>query len=160
MPTPPEPPRLATVADASLVAELLDRFNREYDTPTPGAEVLRARLERLLARADVVALLAGDPPTGLALLTLRPNVWYEAPVALLDELYVVPAERRRGIGTVLLRAAESVCRQRGVELLEINVDGEDEDARRFYERHGYANHESGQSQPQLYYSRDLTQPVS
>src|SRR5450755_3706560 len=27
-------PRAATVADADVVAELLDRFNREYDTPS------------------------------------------------------------------------------------------------------------------------------
>jgi len=32
-------------------------------------------------------------------------------------------ERRRGIGTALLQAAEDECRRRGSELLEINVDG-------------------------------------
>jgi GNAT superfamily N-acetyltransferase len=146
------------MADAALVAELLDRFNREYNTPTPGPAVLAARLERLLSSRNVLALLAGDPAVGLALLTLRPNVWYAGPVALLDELYVVHVERRRGIGTALLKAAEAECRQRGSELLEINVDGEDTDARRFYERHGYTNHEPGQAEPELYYHRDLVPP--
>jgi GNAT superfamily N-acetyltransferase len=79
---------------------------------------------------------------------------------VLDELYVVPAKRRRGIGTALLRAAETTCRQHGAELLEINVDGEDEDARRFYERHGYANRERNQTEPQLYYFRELGLPDS
>jgi GNAT superfamily N-acetyltransferase len=97
---------------------------------------------------------------GVALLTLRPNVSYEGPVAVLDELYVLPAERRRGIGKALLVAAETACRQRRAELLEINVDGEDEDARRFYERHGYANREPNQTQPQLYYFRELRLPDS
>ncbi|MGO9903743.1 MAG: GNAT family N-acetyltransferase [Solirubrobacteraceae bacterium] len=150
--------RTATSADVAVVADLLDRFNREYGTPTPGPAVLAARLERLLASDNVVALLAGDPAIGLALLTLRPNVWYTGAVALLDELYVVPVERGRGIGSALLKAAEEECRQRGSELLEINVDGEDAGARRFYERHGYANHEPGQTQPQLYYYRDLAPP--
>ncbi len=150
--------RIATVAEASTVSELLDRFNREYAAPTPGVAVLTARLERLLPGCDVVALLAGEPAVGIALLTLRQNVWFEGPVALLDELYVIPAERRRGIGSALLTAAETVSRQRGAELLEINVDGEDGDARRFYERHGYANHEPGQAQPQLYYFRNLVPP--
>lgn len=151
--------RLATAADAAVVADLLDRFNREYDTPSPGPDALAARLERLSSNPNVVALLAGDPAVGLALLTLRPNVWHAGPVALLDELYVLPVERRRGIGSALLQAAEEECRRRGSHLLEINVDGEDAEARRFYERHGYANHEPNQTEPQLYYHRDLDDGV-
>jgi GNAT superfamily N-acetyltransferase len=92
---------------------------------------------------------------GVALLTLRPNVWYEGRVALLDELYVEPASRGRGVGTALLQSAQAICHRRGVELLEINVDGEDQDARRFYERNGFVNREPNQTQPQLYYFREL-----
>jgi len=147
--------RTAGVADAAVMAHLLDRFNREFETPTPGPAVLVARLERLLSSGNVVALLAGEPAMGLALLTLRPNIWYEGPVALLDELYVVPGERRHGIGTALLKASEQECRRRGSEVLEINVDGQDSDARRFYERHGYSDREPGQTEPALYYHRDL-----
>jgi GNAT superfamily N-acetyltransferase len=148
-------PRRALTSDAGVVAELLDRFNREFDTETPGPEVLSGRLQQLLAGEAVFALLAGEPAVGLALLTLRPNVWFDGPVALLDELYVEPERRGQGIGTQLLRAAEDECRRRGVGLLEINVDGEDTDARRFYERHGYASHEPGTTEPELYYSREL-----
>lgn len=147
--------RTAGVVDAAVVADLLDRFNREYEALTPGPAVLVARLKRLLSSGNVVVLLAGEPAVGLALLTLRPNVWYEGPVALLDELYVVPVERRRGVGTALLKAAEEECRQRGSELLEINVDGEDTHARHFYERHGYTNRELGETEPELYYHRHL-----
>lgn len=150
--------RVASVADAAVVAELLDRFNREYDTPSPGPAVLAGRLERLLTGGQAVALLAGEPPVGVALLTLRPNVWSEGPVTLLDELYVIPSERRKGAGTALLKAAEAECRRRGSELLEINVDGQDTEARRFYERHGYVNREPGQQEPELYYHRDLLPP--
>ena len=96
-------------------------------------------------------MLAGQPAVAVALLTLRPNVWYEGQVALLDELYVVPALRGQGIGSALLDRAEAIARQRGAEMLEINVDGQDADARRFYERHGYTNTEPGQDEPMLYY---------
>lgn len=137
------------------MAILLDEFNREFDTPTPGPDVLAERLRELLPGGDVVALLAGAPAIGFALVTMRPNVWFEGPVGLLDELYVAPALRSRGIGSTLLHAAEALVRERGGELLEINVDGDDVDARRFYERHGYRNTEPGLSEPSLYYFREL-----
>jgi len=148
--------RVATTADAATVARLLDAFNREFATATPGPVVLGKRLERLLAGDATIAVLAGDPAVAVAVLTLRTNVWYEGPVALLDELYVVPELRGQGVGSALLAAAESVTRARGGELLEINVDGQDTDARRFYERRGYRNSEPGQDQPILYYYRELT----
>ncbi len=151
-------PRLAAPADASTVAALLDAFNREFDTETPGPAVLEERLVRLLAGGEVVALLAGEPAVAVALLTLRPNVWFDGPVALLDELYVAPGRRGQGIGSALLAAAEQVVRARGGQQLEINVDGEDTDARRFYERHGYTNTERG-DEPLLYYFRELAGDV-
>jgi GNAT superfamily N-acetyltransferase len=158
VPQETEAPRTARLQDAAVIAALLDRFNREFETPTPGPGVLTARLKHLLATGEIVAILAGRPPVGVAVLSLRPNVWYDGPVTLLDELYVVPERRGQGIGTALLRAAEILCVRRGGELLEINVDGEDTDARRFYERHGYSNRDPGQTQPQLYYCRELTLP--
>lgn len=148
-------PRLATPGEAIVVAELLDAFNQEFETPTPGIRVLAERLVGLLERDDVLALLIGEPAVGVALVTLRPNVWYEGPVAVLDELYVAPGSRGQGLGSSLLEAVEAHVRERGAELLEVNVDGEDVDARRFYERHGYANREPGQPEPELYYHREL-----
>lgn len=145
--------RLAGAGDAIVVAVLLDAFNREFDTPTPGPEVLAPRLEKLLEEQWTFAALVDT--VGFALVTLRPNVWYDGPVALLDELYVEPSHRNQGIGTDLLTFVENEVRRRGGEVLEINVDGEDHDTRRFYERHGYTNIEAGQTEPMFYYYREL-----
>jgi GNAT superfamily N-acetyltransferase len=147
--------RLAESRDVALVAALLHEFNTEFETPTPGAEVLARRLEALLPTGDTIALLAGEPATGLAVLTLRSNVWYDGPVALLDELYVRPDLRGRGIGTALLERACAVVRERGGQLFEINVDEVDTDARRFYERHGFVNQPPGDPGRMLYYEREL-----
>jgi GNAT superfamily N-acetyltransferase len=149
-------PRLATVTEAGTVACLLDRFNREFDTPTPGVAVLTARLQRLLAGPSMFAILTGESAVGVALVSLRANAWYDGPVALLDELFVVSEHRNRGRGMQLLRAAEAEVRRRGGEVLEINLDGQDADTRRFYRRHGYTNVEPGQTEPMLYYYKELT----
>jgi GNAT superfamily N-acetyltransferase len=148
-------PRVAAPAEAMTVAWLLDAFNREYGTPTPGPEILTTRLRRLLTGGDVIAFLAGDPAVAVAVLTLRPNVWFDGPVGLVDELYVVPDARRRGIGSALLAAAESITRQRGGRLIEVAVDGADVDAHRFYERQLYVSTTAGQDQPSFYYCREL-----
>ena len=141
--------------DAEVVARLLDAFNTEFGTPSPGAVVLAGRLRRLLGGTDLLAVLVGRPAVGVAVISLRRNVWSDGPVALLDELYVRPDRRNGGLGTLLLAAACDLARAHGSELLEINVDGEDHDTRRFYERNGFVNRDPGQPEPQLYYSRAL-----
>ena len=60
-------PRVATVRDAHEVAQLLHDFNVEFGSPTPGVEVLAARLRSLLSGEDTFAILAGRPAFALAL---------------------------------------------------------------------------------------------
>ena len=142
-------------ADAAIVARLLHDFNTEFSTPTPDARELQSRLTLLLAGDDVVVLLIGEPASGVAVLSFRPNVWYRGPVAILDELYVRPELRGHRLGSALLDAALDLVQERGGSLIEINVDGEDTDARRFYEAHGFTNTEPDQTDPMLYYYREL-----
>ncbi|WP_226758668.1 GNAT family N-acetyltransferase [Arthrobacter sp. SO3] len=147
--------RRATTADAPVVAQLLHDFNTEFSTPTPDVGELQARLTQLLAGDDVVVLLIGEPASGVAVLSFRPNVWYRGPVAILDELYVRAELRGHRLGSALLDAALDLVCGRGGALIEINVDGEDTDARRFYEAHGFTNTELTQTDPMLYYYREL-----
>jgi GNAT superfamily N-acetyltransferase len=151
----PFEPRLAGPADAEVLAQLLHDFNTEFDTPTPGPEVLAGRLRRLLAGDETVALLSGEPAVAFAYMTLRPNPWFDGPVALLDELYVRPHLRRHGIGGPLFERVCEVARERGCELLEINVDEGDTDTRRFYEAHGCSGTDPDSGERALYYYREL-----
>ena len=149
--------RQAGVEDAETVGRLLADFNAEFDDPHTDAEVFAARFRRLLGRDDVVVLLAGDAgePTGFAFLTLRPTPYYDGSLAQLEELYVVPELRDRGIGTALLHAAVEAVGGRGAGELHINVDEVDVDTRRFYERHGFVNIEPGNDYRMLCYLREL-----
>jgi GNAT superfamily N-acetyltransferase len=149
--------RLATVDDADEIARLLHDFNAEFATPSPGPAVLSERLGVLLRGDATFAIVAGAPAVAVALVTLRPNVWYSGPVALLDELYVVPPLRGQGIGSAIIDELLAIARDRGVDAIEINVDEGDVDAQRFYVRHGFSSTESPDSTERaFYYWRELT----
>ena len=150
-----EPVRLATVDDADLLAQLLYDFNAEFDTPAPGVPKIAANLRTLLAGDATFAFVAGTPPVGVGLVTLRPNVWYDGPVALLDELYVVPGRRGEGIGSAMIELFMAECRARGVELIEINVDESDVDAQRFYRRHGFSDIDPDSGERASYFLQEL-----
>jgi ribosomal protein S18 acetylase RimI-like enzyme len=95
----------------------------------------------------------------VALITLRPNVWYPGKVALLDELYVAPDLRGRGIGSAVVETLLTITSARCVDLIEINVDEGDVDAQRFYRRHGFSATEPGSAERAFYFYRELTPDV-
>ncbi|WP_144875927.1 GNAT family N-acetyltransferase [Microbacterium sp. 1.5R] len=147
--------RTATPDDAPRIAELLHAFNTEFDTATPGVEVLTRRLRSLLGGTATFAIVGGEPAVGVALVTVRPNVWSDAPVALLDEMYVDPAERGGGLGSEIMRVMIEACQRLGVGEIEINGDASDADAMRFYEAHGFTGSDPATGERALYYSRSI-----
>lgn len=149
------PPRVAGVGDAEAIADLLDRFNTEFEVSSPGPAVLAGRLRTLLGGRQTLAVVAGEPPVAVALLTLRPNVWNDGPVALLDELYVLPDRRGGGLGSAVLAEVFEQLERRGVELLEVNVDEGDVDAQRFYARHGVTMVDPDTDERAFYMYREL-----
>ncbi len=162
-PTPPRDPaagvavRRATTADAEVVGRLLFDFNTEFESPTPSAARLAARFADLLEREDVLVVLAVDDhaPVGFGFLTLRPTPYGDGPLAQLEELYVRPHLRDRGVGTTLLTSALTEMVARGAIEMHINVDEVDVDTRRFYERHGFTNIQPGEDYRMLCYLREL-----
>lgn len=151
---------LADVSDAATLARLQIDFGAEFGSDEPPFEVLLPRFGRLLADPAAFALLAGSrsDPVGYAVVTLRPTVYCEGRLAVLDELYVRPGMRGGGIGTTLLTAAVREVRRRGGGEMHINVDEIDVDARRFYERHGFVNIEPGTDYRMLCYIAHLAPP--
>ena len=147
--------RRAGPDDAEALARLLHDFNTEFDTPTPGTSVIARRLRALLAGSSTIAYVAGEPAAGTALVTLRPNVWYEGQVALLDELYVEPDRRGQGLGAAMIRLLIADAVEMGVSAIEINVDAGDVDAQRFYERHGFSGMDHDTGERAFYYSLEL-----
>lgn len=154
--------RRAEVADAVVLGGLLHDFNVEFETPTPTAAEFADRFRVLLAGPEVVAFLSEDGSelgdgraTGFALLSARPTPYFDGPLVQLEELYVRPDLRDRGIGTALLDSVLAFAQSRGSQEVHINVDEIDTDTRRFYERHGFVNIQPGEEYRMLMYLREL-----
>lgn len=148
--------RLAGVADAEAIGQLLHDFNREFDEPTPGARVLGDRVRRLLGGGDTAVLLAGDRPDGLAVLRFRSAIWSDGPECYLAELYVVPHRRGHGLGRALMQTSIEYARSQGAEHMDLGTGEDDIVARTLYESLGFSNREGRPDGPVNYfYEREL-----
>ena len=106
--------------------------------------------------AELRSFLGGDGPDGIAVLRLRPSFWTGAPDAYLEELYVAPPVRRRGIGRALLEAVLTAAREAGAARIDLGTSEDDTAALALYESFGFTNREGGPDGPRmLFYERDL-----
>jgi ribosomal protein S18 acetylase RimI-like enzyme len=153
----PEPSRVAEIVDAEEVADLLDRFQAEFDEYTPGPKVLVPRVREHITGELSVFLLAGPPDVGVAQLRFREHLFTGAPMCYLEELYVVPSRRGEGHGRMLMEAALDLARKRGATTMELGTAVDDTAARGLYEDLGFRNLEKeGSPETQmLYYEREL-----
>jgi GNAT superfamily N-acetyltransferase len=149
--------RLASPEDAPVAARLLHDFNEEFDTDTPGPEVLSERLGPILADDDATdVLLGGDPAIGIAVLRLRRAIFDDGLTAYLEELYVAPDHRGEGLGRAILESAIDRARHRGARWIELGTSEDDVAARKLYESVGFINREGGPDGPITYmYEREL-----
>ena len=148
--------RLAGPADADRIARLLHDFNTEFGEPTPGPRFLAERLRPLLESGEATVLLAAPEGDGLALLRFRPSLWKESLDAYLEELYVVPERRGRGIGRALMEAAIELARERGAGDMHLGTSEDDVAARALYESLGFSNRGGRPGGPvEYFYEREL-----
>lgn len=148
--------RRAGPEDAAAIARLLHDFNTEYSEPTPGVEALTGYCRQLLEAGEMTVLLAGSGPDGISLIRFRTAIWTGEPEAHLQELYVVPPLRGRGIGRALLEATMAVAREHGASGIDLNTGATDTAARALYESCGFSNREGAPDGPaMLFYEREL-----
>ncbi len=138
-------------ADASSVGGavplLLDQM-RDHRISVDSEELTRAvralveipvRGAVLLAKEREVArfVIPEGGVVGVAVLAYTWTIEHGGPCAWLDELYVLPSLRDRGIGRALLLRALETARGDGARAVDLEVDVEHERAERLYEREGF-----------------------
>jgi ribosomal protein S18 acetylase RimI-like enzyme len=127
--------RPATESDLDLLRELWLAFSREV--PPPGHvdhdEEQELREVAEYVRDHVALVAAGDDSAGgfvLARMRGMRHGW-------ISDLYVVPDARRSGIAAALVREAAARLRAQGADVVSLEVQAENVDARVVYERWGF-----------------------
>lgn len=137
-------------AESDDVAELVELWidlatdQRRYGSrlrPTANRPVVREAMAR--RAVSETALLARRNGTALGFVTfeLRTGRYRQDAVrGLIDNLYVRAGDRNDGIGGALLARAETELEARGADTVSLQVMARNDDAERFYRRHGYGQH--------------------
>ena len=128
-------------------ADLL-RMMRKLAEQEPGAYffdelVVRRVLREFLANLNlgkVWIFSEGAAPAGYIVLTLGYSFEYHGRDAFVDELYVEPQYRRRGIARQTLRFVEEQAREMGVQAVHLEVDHGNDPAKELYRGSGYEDH--------------------
>jgi ribosomal protein S18 acetylase RimI-like enzyme len=148
--------RRAGAEDAEVVARLLYDFNTEFDEPVPQPDVVAPRIRELMETEEILVLLGGSGPDGFVLMRFRPTLLIEGLDCYVEELYVVPHFRGKGLGRTMMEAAMDLARQRGAIHMDLGTSEDDVAARALYERLGFDRHEGKPDGPVMYYyERDL-----
>lgn len=135
-----------TVDDAAAVADLWVRLAAEQSAygsqlaPEGNRAAVREEASRH-AVADCLLVARDDGVVGFVLFGLSDDGYEVSGIrGVVENLYVAPDYRNRGVGSDLLTAAESALRARGVDRISLEAMAANDDARRFYRRHGYEPH--------------------
>ena len=133
--------RAAETKDIPRLLPLIRRY-WEFEGIT-GFDALRVELvlQRLLAEPALGAAWVAEAegaPVGYLIAVTVLSVEHQGLMAEIDEFFVLPEVRSKGLGARLLAVAENALMQRGCVRLQLQLGTANETARAFYERRGYA----------------------
>jgi len=83
----------------------------------------------------------GPALVGYIILTIGFSFEFRGHDAFIDELYIVPAHRRRGFGRQAMAFVEQKAREMGANAIHLEVDPGNDSALELYRRTGYRNHD-------------------
>ncbi len=127
--------RAALLEDVPRISELINElaeYERAADQATATADDLRAALFASQPALFGHVALCDDQVVGFALWFINYSTWVGKHGIYLEDLYVTPEMRGRGVGKALLAELASICVQRGYGRLDWWVLDWNESAIGFY----------------------------
>jgi diamine N-acetyltransferase len=135
--------RDARLADVDLLVDLMGEFYAESGYPLPRGGA-RGAFETLvsspaLGRAWLVEV--DGVAAGYLALTLSFSMEYGGATAFIDDYYLRPAQRGRGVGRAALAEAIRRAGELGVRALHLEVGRDNDVARQLYRNAGFVDHD-------------------
>ena len=134
----------AAPSDIAPLLVLMQHMQRDDPWSEPVDETrLRANLSELLANPHfgLIYLVHDDQvPVAYLVICFDYSLEYRGIGAWVDELFVEPSHRGKGIGTRLLDLAESASREHGAQFLHLEVNHGNA-AIELYRRRGFVDHQ-------------------
>jgi GNAT superfamily N-acetyltransferase len=131
--------RPATVADVPLLKEFICAL-AEYEKLSHECFVTEAKLEKTLfgtkPAAEALIAYVNNEPAGFALFFQTYSTFLAQPGLYLEDLFVKPELRRRGVGQALFRKLAQIACERGCGRFEWSALDWNTPAIQFYERMG------------------------
>ena len=131
--------RVADVTQLKAIYGLLQSQFDEHEISLDSESLKKAILE--LLREDrwgfILAAQEGGVVAGVAVIAYAWTLEHGGKSAWLDELYVIPEWRNRGIGAALLERVFAEARQRGCLAIDLEVEDEHRRAENLYRRYGF-----------------------
>ena len=132
----------AAAAERSIVADLMTRQLAEHEILI-SPEALLAAIDGVLLdeRRGLMLLAKHDRlAVGVAYVSFTWSLEHGGKSSWLEELYVLPEWRSRGIGASMLSAAIEEARLRGCAAVDLEVESAHERAAHLYARSGFTRH--------------------
>ncbi len=131
--------RSARTDDVPALARLVEEYWSFEGISGFDLDRVQRMLSDALASGHAVCWLAecGGEVGGYLLAALLFSLEHGGPMAEVDEFFVAPAFRKKGIGAALLQRAESALESRGVHRLQLQLGSSNANAREFYTTRGY-----------------------
>jgi GNAT superfamily N-acetyltransferase len=138
MATPEVKVRQATVDDLDLIVPLFDAYRQFYRQPSDTERARRFLLERFEHNQSVI-FLALDDGDAIGFTQLYPSFSSAsmARIFVLNDLFVAPDARGRGVGSALLDAAAQYGRRVGAIRLALSTELSNSTAQAVYEKMGW-----------------------
>jgi GNAT superfamily N-acetyltransferase len=132
--------RVATEVDSDNLVNLIATFRDHLGLQHPNKAEILSSLERLRVENNVEFLIACiDADVAVAYTQIRYyySLWSTGVEAQIEDLFVLPSERGRGLGSKLVQSAICRAREHGCSLIVLNTNERNTEALRLYTKIGF-----------------------